>query len=186
MNLTSLFRPLLNRIATLVPFTYLDDLVSSGILLAFTMTDVSVILVRQTSPAEDGCFTLETKLMAFNISSFVASLLLRGCYSNTGTSGVVKILSAISCAGTAFIGYKIQNHCRWEKKPQSRDVFLSPFVPMLPLVGCFVNLYLIAQLEMSGLLATFGYVGTFVSLYFYHVHKRSKRRFETIKAISLH
>lgn len=170
-----------HRIATLVPFTYLDDIVSAGILLAFTMTDVSVILVRQTSPVDDRCFTLGTKLMAFNVSSFVTSLLLRGCYSNTAKSGLVKILSAISCAGTAFIGYKIQSHCRWENKPQSRDVFLSPFVPTLPLVGCFVNLYLIAQLELSGLLATFGYVGTFVGLYFYHVRKRSNRRVEAVK-----
>jgi len=33
-------------IATVVPFTYLDDLISAGILVAFSMTDASVLLLR--------------------------------------------------------------------------------------------------------------------------------------------
>ena len=39
-------------IATFVPFRFLDDLISSGILIAFTLTDTSVILVRHESPKD--------------------------------------------------------------------------------------------------------------------------------------
>ena len=40
-------------VATIIPFTYLDDLISSGILIAFTMTDTSVILVRMQQSSSD-------------------------------------------------------------------------------------------------------------------------------------
>lgn len=156
-------------IATLVPFTYLDDLISSGILLAFTITDASVILVRQTSPT-NSLHSLEKKMIAFNTLSFVTGLFLRNCSSSEANARWIHALTILVCLCTLFIGYQIQTYCRWTRNEQSTKVFLTPFVPLLPLTGCFVNLYLIAQLELSGLLAISGYVVFFVGLYLYHVH----------------
>ena len=174
------------RIATVVPFTYLDDLVSSGILLAFAMTDASVILARQTPPADATCYPLEKKMVAFNFLSFVTGLLLRNYFSHDTTARWIQILTIFSCAGTFFIGYKIQNHCSWTHNKQMTGTFLTPFVPTLPLIGCFVSLYLIAQLELIGLLAIFGYVGMFVGFYFYHSQKRASRRIDVESMLSMH
>jgi APA family basic amino acid/polyamine antiporter len=173
-------------IATLVPFTYLDDLISSGILLAFTMTDASVILARQTPPTDVTCYPLEKKVVAFNFLSFVTGLLLREYFSHDTAARWIQIFSILSCAGTFFIAYKIQNHCNWDCNKQIIGTFLTPFVPTLPLLGCFVSLYLIAQLELSGLLAIIGYVGMFVGFYFYQNHKRASSRIDTESMLSMH
>ena len=64
----------------------------------------------------------------------------------------------------------MQNQCESEK-PMTQGLFLTPFVPILPLVGIFINLYLIAQLELTGLLMISGYVGISVAAYLHN--KRS-------------
>lgn len=148
------------------------------------MTDASVILARQTPPADDTCYPLENKVVAFNILSFVTGLLLRSYLSHDATASWIQILTILSCAGTCFLGYKIQNHCSWTHNKHSE--FLTPFVPTLPLIGCFVSLYLIAQLELSGLLAIFGYVGMFVGFYFYQIQKRVSSRIDVEAMISMH
>lgn len=150
---------------------------------------MSVILVRQGPPTGSSSFPLEKKVVAFNSISFVTGLLLRICSSKDATARWIQILTIFSCVGTLFIGYQIQDHCGWVRNQQSIGLFLTPFMPTLPLIGCFVNLYLIAQLELSGLLAIIGYVGVFVGFYFYHVHrtKRSERsRNETERMLSMH
>ncbi len=150
------------------------------------MTDTAVILVRQTSPVDVSCYPLENKVVAFNFFSFVTGLLLRSCYSHGDTASWIQILTVISCAATLFIGYKIQNHSNWTSNQQRSELFLTPFVPTLPLIGCFVNLYLIAQLELSGLLAIIGYVGVFVGIYFYQIDKRASNRSGTERMLSMH
>ncbi len=63
-------------IATLVPFAYLDDLISAGILLAFSLTDASVVLLRCESPKRNP-FLLQKLLFAFNVFSLFMGLLLK-------------------------------------------------------------------------------------------------------------
>jgi len=125
-------------IATLVPFSYLDDLISSGILIAFTMTDASVILVRQTSP-QDNPFLLERLMMAFHGFSLVSGFLLRSCVTTGPTGLVLRFITAVSCFCTLFIGNSIRTHCPNKSKDPVEGLFLTPFVPVLPLCGCFVS-----------------------------------------------
>lgn len=178
---TKIAGALMITIATLVPFAYLDDLISSGILIAFTMTDASVILVRQTSP-HDSPFLLEKLLIAFMILSLMSGFLLRNCLSTGATGDAVRFLSTVSCICTLFIGNRIRTHCpskktlmQWHSNEPSAGLFLTPFVPILPLCGCFVNLYLISQLEITGLAAIFSYVGFAVLFYMWQKSTRPDR-----------
>ena len=123
-------------IATFVPFIYLDDLISSGILVAFTLTDTSVILVRLSSPLNKP-FMLEKLLIAFHIFSFLSGILLRNCLSATVTGEAVRILTVISCATVLYIGNIIRTQC--PKKQEAVGLFLTPCVPTMPLCGCFVS-----------------------------------------------
>jgi APA family basic amino acid/polyamine antiporter len=164
-------------IATLVPFAYLDDLISSGILVAFTITDASVILVRRTSPHESP-HLLENLLVAFNLFSLLTGFLLRNCLSLGVTGQAVRFLTVVSCLCTLFVGNRIRSHCpskktlmQWHSNEPNAGLFLTPFVPVLPLCGCFVNLYLISQLEMTGLVAIFGYIGLAILLYMWQRRK---------------
>ena len=124
-------------IATFVPFAYLDDLISSGILVAFTLTDTSVILVRLSSPPLNKPFVLEKLLIAFHILSFLSGILLRNCLSTTVTGEAVRILTVISCATVLYIGNIIRTQC--PKKQEAVGLFLTPCVPTMPLCGCFVS-----------------------------------------------
>lgn len=132
-------------IATIVPFAYLDDLISSGILIAFTMTDTSVILVRKTSP-RDSPFMLEKLIAVFHILSLLTGFLLRNCLSTGPTGVAVRFMTLVSCICTLFVGNRIRTHCpskkslvQWHSNEPSAGLFLTPFVPILPLCGCFVS-----------------------------------------------
>eukprot|EP00578_Thalassiosira_sp_NH16_P001306 CAMPEP_0181133710 /NCGR_PEP_ID=MMETSP1071-20121207/31671_1 /TAXON_ID=35127 /ORGANISM="Thalassiosira sp., Strain NH16" /LENGTH=575 /DNA_ID=CAMNT_0023220123 /DNA_START=261 /DNA_END=1988 /DNA_ORIENTATION=+ len=164
-------------IATVVPFAYLDDLISSGILIAFTMTDTSVILVRKTSPP-DKPFMLEMLLAIFHILSLLSGFLLRSCLSIGATGNAIRALTLLSSTCTVLIGNRIRTHCpskmQWHSNEPNSVLFLTPFVPTLPLFGCFVNLYLISQLEVTGLCAIFGFVGVALLLYFYSLHRKKQ------------
>jgi hypothetical protein len=46
------------------------------------------------------------------------------------------------------------------------EFFQTPFVPYLPCAGIFINWFLVAQLEISGLLLLFLYVGVTLCAYF--------------------
>ncbi|KAL7478097.1 hypothetical protein ACHAW6_003880 [Cyclotella cf. meneghiniana] len=161
---------LMTAVATLIPFAYLDDLISSGILIAFTITDASVILVRRKSPLNRPSL-LKNLLTAYMAASLISGFLLRSWLSNGETGGGVFVLTMLSCITTVTLGYLMQNQCESEK-PMMQGLFLTPFVPILPLVGIFINLYLIAQLELTGLLMISGYVGISVAAYLHN--KRSK------------
>lgn len=153
-------------IATCVPFTYLNDLISAGILLAFSLTDASVIILRQTSPTNKP-FLLQKLLFAFNFLSFTMGLLLGG----NGTVG--NVLSGCNFLTLLVITYFIGNHCPKADNSDYEDFFETPFIPYLPLIAQFLNWYLIGQLEVRGLLLLLGYIGLAVMFYFLYGAKHS-------------
>lgn len=181
-------------IATVVPFVYLDDLVSAGILLAFTMTDASVVLIRQSSPSCNP-FLLERLMVWFHILSLLSGFLLKNCLSMEVTGESMQFLTFVSCLSTVFIGNRIRTQCPSKKTlmqwhSNEPGMFLTPFVPILPLSGSFVNLYLIAQLEKTGLIMITCYVGLAVGCYHYFMHYRkhenSHRNDPPERMLSLH
>lgn len=157
---------LMTVVASLVPFAHLDDLISSGILIAFTITDASVILVRQKSPTEKPSL-LESSLLAFVVGSLLSGFLLRVWIGFGRTGGGIRILTVLSCFTTATLGYIMATKCERVKETNS-GLFLTPFVPVLPLTGIFINLYLISQLESTGLVMISGYIGISVGSYWYN------------------
>lgn len=180
-------------IATIVPFAYLDDLISSGILIAFTITDTSVILVRQTSP-HDKPYMLEKLLAMFHMLSLVSGFLLRNCLSTGVTGKAVRFLTVVSAILTLLVGNRIRTHCPTKKslmqwhsnEPTPSGLFLTPAVPTLPLCGCFVNLYLVSQLELTGLFAIFGYCGLAALLYIYRRERHVQIGDPPERMISMH
>jgi len=166
--------------ATLVPFTYLNDLISAGILLAFTMTNTSVILIRQSSPS-DKPYLLEKLMVCFHSLSLLTGFMLKSSLLAKSTAKLTHLLSVTFCLSNIFIGYKIQTQCQskrslmqWHSNEPNPSMYLAPFVPILPLCGSFVNLYLIAQLDRIGLMMIFCYVGSAIGFYFYNLQYGKK------------
>lgn len=155
-------------IATVVPFAHLDDLISSGILIAFTITDASVILVRHTSP-HDEPFVLERLLVVFHLLSLVSGLLFQKCISEEVTGHADRFMTLISFAGNLIVGNLIRTKCPRVDEADP-GFFLTPAVPVLPLFGCFVNIVLITRMEIKALCVLSGYLTLALLGYFYSLH----------------
>jgi amino acid transporter len=156
-------------VATCVPFIYLNDLISAGILLAFSMTDASVILLRQSSP-ERRPFLLQKLLFAFNFLSLTVGLTSQG--GNESLSW--RIVSGLHIFALFTIAVVIGKYCpRIINVDEDDDYFETPLVPYLPLLGQFLNCYLIGQLEVQGLLLLLGYTVLSIVFYFAYGAKHS-------------
>lgn len=194
-------------IATFVPFVYLDDCISVGILVAFNMTNTAVIVLKCQDDSHESAaggsvarsFALSRHLGMYHVVAFGAALaprLLASPEDDPLWSMFVR-LQALLVLG----GYMTYIHVKSTKQPSfganfmtsastnnndppsafpSRSnpgqttstshpneiTFETPLVPLVPLLGIAVNWYLIAQLEWSGLLFLFGYLGAVSALYY--------------------
>lgn len=159
---------LMVAIATCVPFTYLNDLISAGILVAFTMTDMSLILLRHESPVHNPSL-LETLLGWFNLLSFALGICLRH-YSKVLPG---QIISSILLLLLLSLVSSISRKCPAAIDTSDGDYFQTGFLPYLPLFASFLNWYLIGQLEIWGIFLLFAYIGTAVLFYFIYGFKHS-------------
>ena len=175
-------------IATFVPFEDLDDFVSAGILVAFTVTNSSLIVMRRQSPTYRPRL-LGQLLIVFNIVSLgmtitfvhawrhrwgkIVSLLL------TTATAISWALIKFLCPPTAVFGGNRPIASTWEEGVQ---YFRTPFVPLIPCLGTIFNWYLVAQLEMFGILLLLIYFFIAALYYFYYRAKKAsaphrRRRF---------
>jgi amino acid transporter len=170
-------------IATCVPFTYLNDLISAGILVAFTMTDCSVVLLRLESPDESPLF-LEKLLVAFNVLCFSSALIIGQYWDSVFGRCTIAFLIIVLIANVCYISWKCPPRAVFgggnDKAPgtgstTASDVvfFQTPWVPYFPCLGAFVNWYLIAQLEASGLRMLLLYIILCVAVYYAYGAKHS-------------
>jgi len=143
-------------ISTVVPFVHLDDIISSGILIAFTLTNTSVILVRHASP-KDRPNTLERLLIAFHLLSIVSGLLIKEVTVDAIQGGLTLLL--LSCiAGIIIVGNLIRKCPRADETDV--EFYCTPAVPIMPLCGCFVNIFLLMRMELGVLGVLCGYLGS--------------------------
>jgi APA family basic amino acid/polyamine antiporter len=162
-------------LATFVPFSYLDDLISVGILVAFSMTNTSLILLRCESPI-DKPHWLPNSLAAYHTLAFVTGL---SCHWISATGTMVRY----TCAGIALIlvlwiykkfpptgrfGGSVLGRDNADLLPTNEgEGFSTPMVPLLPCVGISINWYLIAQLELSGIFLLGVYIGLVTIVYLF-------------------
>jgi amino acid transporter len=167
----------MTTIATLVPFTYLDDLISAGILVAFSMTNSCLVLLRCQSPS-DHPGLLERLLLLYNALCFLTSMLWSHTWSYLPWPSLVALVSTVAtilcflflrklCPRTAHFGGSIfttgdaLTHERHvdaslqeeedEETTMNTRYFATPLVPYLPCLGMAVNWYLISQLDLTGI-----------------------------------
>jgi len=173
---------LMTLIATFVPFEDLDDFVSAGILVAFTVTNSSLIVMRRESPTYRPRL-LGQLLVAFNAVSLgmcitfvhgwgfawgkLLALILAALVALTW--GLIKMF----CPSSAVFGGNRPIASTWA---EGVEYFRTPFVPLIPCLGTIFNAYLIAQLDMSGILLLLLYFVISTAFYFYYrARKRAVR-----------
>lgn len=170
--------------ATFVPFSYLDDFVSAGILIAFTVTNCSLVIMRRESPESSP--KLLPKLLAwFNLFSFLTCLVVsHGLQSPIGWI-VAFFLGSVS----VMIATNISRQCPPMKSFGNtnskttqfygdKKYFSTPLVPYIPCLGMFANYFLISQLSFLGIGLLFVYTIILALLYFVYGARNSVGRME--------
>lgn len=172
-------------VATGVPFTYLDDLISTGILIAFCLTDSCLILMRQESPDHSPAL-LKRVLMLYN--GLCCAMALSWTHGKSTVSLVMlSTISVVACScflvcyfpRTKQFGGKLLSHAVQAGMTiphvcaREQDYFRTPFVPALPCFGIAINWYLIAQLDLRGLLLLVAYLGATIVWYYIGCFHRS-------------
>eukprot|EP00541_Cyclophora_tenuis_P018886 CAMPEP_0116549958 /NCGR_PEP_ID=MMETSP0397-20121206/5164_1 /TAXON_ID=216820 /ORGANISM="Cyclophora tenuis, Strain ECT3854" /LENGTH=226 /DNA_ID=CAMNT_0004074743 /DNA_START=378 /DNA_END=1058 /DNA_ORIENTATION=- len=153
-------------LATFVPFHYLNDLISAGILVAFSITNSSLVLLRCEEPPSKPGF-LRTYLLAFNVLCFLTGLVMtRGDSTLLSLSFATLTIACFlrlwrKCPKSSVFGGSIFQLASEDKTPY----FEVPLVPWLPCIGIFINWCLIAQLSWQGLLMLVAYIGLTVVCY---------------------
>jgi APA family basic amino acid/polyamine antiporter len=174
-------------IATCVPFQYLDDLISAGILVAFSMTNACLILMRCDSPVHRPNFLING-LLTYSFLCLTTGLLLSHTDSLVGSA--LSIIFLVVTTGTAFyISFMCPRNATFggSMNTESHPIedgahFEAPGVPLLPCLGIFVNFKLISELDGLGLVFLLVYLALAVGLYF--CFKRNSRGWGQYEGLS--
>ena len=162
---------LMTIFATFIPFSYLDDFVSAGILVAFTTTNCSLVIMRRESPT-DTPYLLQKLLGSFNLCSFISCLALSHLPSplNYITGSLLGIISALiarkisqSCPSIPFGSSSAKTKSLYGDE---NKFFKTPLVPYIPCLGMFINYLLICQLSFLGIAILLGYILFAILIYF--------------------
>ena len=171
-------------IAAFVPFDSLNDMISAGILLAFVMTDASLVLMRYDSPDNDDGL-LERLLSLFNLACFVFSVavthfwdyILGKLVALLCAYQLVRCMTGLTfdCTPALTFGGKTRASPSYhgDMSMAGSAYFKTPCMPYVPCLGMFVNWYLIAQLELLGIGFLLVFLAAVAVLYFSYGRRHS-------------
>jgi amino acid transporter len=166
-------------IATFVPFKYLNDMISCAVLSVLSITDTSIILMWHEAPDPNSNLT-EWLALAYNMACLITAIAATN-FLGSLVGNLTFILSTASMALSAFGLYKLcprarvfggrrDRHARGAMRTDD-GYFRTPFLPFLPCAAIFVNWYLIAQLEITGVVGLAAFLGLAAIYYFvYAIH----------------
>jgi APA family basic amino acid/polyamine antiporter len=174
-------------VASFVPFTHLNDVISCAVLCALSLTDTSLVLLWYDSPEDDSAL-LEWLMFSVHIGSLVASVAFTH-YVHLWPGTIAAILGAFSAIlatqaihSRCMRSNSFKGHQRWHLKetPMSNDgYFRTPWLPFWPCTGIFVNWYLVAQLNFMGVAGLAIFLGMATIYYFayarYHAISRGNK-----------
>ena len=158
-------------IAVFVPFKYLDDMISAGVLISFNLTNSSLIVIRRSDPMNPNACNVT--LISFNIVCILLHLILLHVNLSSSTIIIyVQLFIILSLfALLLFFTYYIYKHCPENEDIDSVHQFRVPYLPFVPLFGIFINYLLLAQLSYHGILLVSIYFGIASIFYFgYGIH----------------
>lgn len=142
---------------------------------ALTLTDSSLILLWYPSPKE------KERSSESIIGIFICGALLTGVSLSHFASTRIGMIIAAACS-IIMIGcvFSLVYWCPRAKvfgeksfslslKPiQDDDFFRTPFMPYLPFIGIFINLYLISQLQLKGVCLFLGFLALAILYYMFY------------------
>ncbi|OQS01575.1 Amino Acid-Polyamine-Organocation (APC) Family [Achlya hypogyna] len=149
-------------VALFVPFSYLWNLVSFGILVSFNMTNSALILNRTRDSSPHIVYRL-TGLMVV-ISCLSMFLFEKGYVEAESNATGYLVASMILLAVVFGIATLIYVKCPQNVGP--RDCYRAPLVPFVPCLAITINWFLVAQLPARDIGYGFIWIGVAIVMYF--------------------
>lgn len=172
---------LMTLVATFVPFEHLNDMISCAVLTVMALTDSSVVMLWHEGTPSDprlpgkmmGLFHLSALISGVAIAHFL-HLIVGKLVAISGIIGMTFTCYAVHrwCPRSASFGGHLPNFLK-DEETEEGDYFQTPCVPFLPCMAVAVNWYLIAQLDLLGVLSMLGYLGLAVAYYFLYASRHS-------------
>jgi APA family basic amino acid/polyamine antiporter len=150
---------ILTVIALFVPFSYLGDMISAGVLLSFNLTNTSLVAIRRV----DG---MDSKLCHRYLFVYNGLCLVISCVvatvSFTLMSTLVVLAMLVLCV---WIVYSIDIRCPEREDTQASRQYRVPFVPYMPCLAILLNSILLGQLSATGIYSMLGYTVVVIAFY---------------------
>jgi APA family basic amino acid/polyamine antiporter len=167
-------------IAVFIPFAYLDDMISAGVLLSFNLTNTALIITRRgtctTSRSSKNVrhttSSCEYYMIVYHIVALVLAYNITYITFSGITSNILLLIPLFLLSVAAgYITWRIYIDCPENDDPNKDIEYRVSFVPFTPLFGIFINYILFAQLSFHGVVLIVGYY-TLATLFYlvYGIH----------------
>lgn len=143
----------LTLVALLVPFAFLDDMISAGVLLSFSITNSALVACRR-----NGSLGL---LLGFHLTSVAAAFTSSQLVHSVAGVLLLVVLLALAAA----IAVRIDWVCAERPDPNPTRQFRMACVPYLPLLAVLLNYCMIGQLGLLGVASIASYSLVVVLVY---------------------
>jgi len=167
-------------VASFIPFSFLDDVLAAGQLVAFSIMNSSVIALRKKSVDASHPFQLDHLLLAFNVFCIVSGLIAKLYLHSTAGRLAFALVTSLSIV----IMHVISRMPQTTKEEQSMilpdivtddsEYFETPMVPLIPCLGTYINWYLVLQLDVWGSILLIAYLAISSIFYFFYGSKKSR------------
>ncbi|OQR94015.1 Amino Acid-Polyamine-Organocation (APC) Family, partial [Thraustotheca clavata] len=159
-------------VAFFIPFDYLWNLVSFGILVSYNMTNSAVILSRTRELSSTTVYKYTGCLAA---SSCIAMFLFEKGYVNgTSARNTYLLVSMIFLAITIGFSFLIYLRCPQNQAPVF--AYRTPLVPFIPALSITLNWYLVAQFPWRDIGFGFLWILLAIVSYFSYGYRNSAGR----------
>lgn len=160
-------------VATFVPFTNLNDMISVAVLFAFNLTNSSLIVIRRGNVNPK----LSRQVMGFFFGfSFLTAMVMRIFFEEKEVNYYILFIGVVPMVIICFILMAIIAYKCPEGEKADSEVpgFTAPLVPWFPMIGIFLNWFLVVELDPLGLGIFFGYLLLGTVVYFMYGYKNSE------------
>lgn len=179
---------LLSVMALCIPFYYLSDMISAGILLNFSLTSMSLIVKRKGCSCKKHLCIFSALMLLLSIS--IACLNSPTSSISTAATALLSTLIVISSIGALVEVYVLHRYypdiidsddsC----DESSSRTFRVPLVPFIPLLGVFFNTTLLFQLSATSIMFAIGYFSVATMFYYCNKYQHFKSKKDEDMAVA--
>jgi len=178
---------LCSLIALFIPFLYIEDAISAGVLLSFNITNSSLITLRrgQNVYKSKGASYCSQLLALFHVFAILSSCLLTRIGSLDPETSLAQFVLCSVFGGLFIIAALHTSISISATLPNTKATSVAQMtastttnyrvagVPFVPCLGIFVNYYLLAQLSFSGIASLVVYFAFAIMLYLVYGRRNS-------------